>query len=199
MSFAPITTTRLVLRRLGVADAATVARYRADPAIARYQSWQPADADPDRLASWFAQHAASEPGDRDSAGLLVAITLRAGGALIGDCTLRIHGDQPHTAEIGYSLAPAYHHQGYATEAIGAMCRWALALPAIGRVVAVTDVRNRPSIGVLERVGMARIACVETKLHGEPTHALWYQLTEAGLAERDRARAAAAGPVSGGRP
>jgi RimJ/RimL family protein N-acetyltransferase len=176
--FAPITTARLVLRRLTVADAATVASYRADPDVARYQSWQAADADPERLAAWFAQHAGCEPGDRDGAGLLVGITLRAGGALIGDCTLRIHGDEPETAEIGYSLAPDHQRRGYAAEAIDAVCRWALAQPPIGRVVAITDVRNRRSIALLERIGMVRIACIETKLRGEPTHALWYQLTAA---------------------
>lgn len=178
--FVPLTTARLVLRRLTVADAPTVAAYRADPDVARYQSWHAADADPQRLAAWFAQHADAEAGDRDSAGLLVGITLRDGGALIGDCTLRIHGDDVQTAEIGYSLSPHHQRRGYATEAIAAMCRWALALPAVNRVVAVSDVRNQRSIKLLERVGMARIACIETSLRGEPTRALWYQLTRAAL-------------------
>lgn len=175
MSFAPITTERLVLRRLTVGDAAAVARYRADPAIARYQSWQAADADPQRLAAWFAQHDAGEPDVAEGAGLLVAITLRVGGALVGDCTLRLRGDVAATAELGYSLAPEHHRRGYATEATAALCRWALTLPAIGRVVALTDVRNRASIAVLERLGMKRIATIETKLRGEATRALWYQL------------------------
>ena len=175
MSFAPLTTARLVLRRLTVADAAAVARYRAIPAIARYQSWQADDADPERLAAWFAQHGAGEPDDAQGAGLLVAITLRAGGALIGDCTLRIRHDVPGTAELGYSLAPEHHGHGYATEATGALCRWALTLPTIARVVALTDIRNRRSIAVLERLGMIRIAVIETKLRGEATRALWYQL------------------------
>jgi RimJ/RimL family protein N-acetyltransferase len=183
--FEPFTTARLVLRRLTVADAATVAGYRSDPAVARYQSWHAADADAERLAGWFAQHAHCEPDDRDGAGLLVALTLRTGGALVGDCTLRVHGDELQTAEIGYSLAPAHQRRGYGAEAIAAMCRWALAHPTIGRVVAISDVRNHRSIGLLERIGMIRIACVETKLRGEPTHALWYQLTRAAVDERDR--------------
>lgn len=183
MSFAPITTARLVLRRLTVADAVAVADYRADPDVARYQSWHAADADAARLATWFAQHERSEAGDRDAAGLLVAITLRQGGALIGDCTLRVHGDEPQTAEIGYSLAPAHQRHGYGAEAIAAMCRWALAQPPITRVVAISDVRNHRSIALLERIGMVRIACIETKLRGEPTHALWYQLTRADLDAR----------------
>ena len=99
-------------------------------------------------------------------------------SLVGDCTLRARGEQPGTTELGYSLAPAWHRHGYATEAAGALCAWALALPTIARVVAITDARNRASIAVLERLGMARIAEVETKVRGELTRALWYQLTGA---------------------
>jgi RimJ/RimL family protein N-acetyltransferase len=38
-SFLPIATERLVLRRFTPADAAGLAAYRSEPAVARYQSW----------------------------------------------------------------------------------------------------------------------------------------------------------------
>ena len=177
MTFAPLTTARLVLRRLTADDATAVAAYRADPAIARYQAWHASDADAAKLAPWFAQHEAIGPRDPDSAGLLLAITLREGGALIGDCTLRVRSDEPDTAELGYSLAAAHHGHGYATEAVGALGAWALTDLGVRRVVAVTDIRNRPSIALLERVGMRRTACVETKLRGELTHTFWYELDQ----------------------
>ena len=175
MTFAPLTTARLVLRRLTAADATAVAAYRADPAIARYQAWHPSDAEAARLAPWFEQHEATAAGDAEGVGLLLAIRLRDGGGLIGDCTLRVRSDEPDTAELGYSLAPAHHGRGYATEAVAALCAWALTDLGVRRIVAVTDIRNRPSIALLERVGMRRTACVESKLRGELTHTCWYEL------------------------
>ena len=190
--FEPLITARLRLRRLTADDAPAVAAYRSLPAIARYQSWQPADAEVGPLTTWFARHADSDADTPDRAGLLVAITLLATGELVGDCTLRVHGQEPYTAEMGYSLAPAHHHHGYATEAVSALCAWALAAPTLGRVVAVVDVRNRPSIAVLERVGMRRIAVVETKLRGQPTRALWYQLSRPDAPDAPAAPAAIRG-------
>ena len=188
--FGPLTTPRLVLRRLTPADATTVAVYRADPAVARYQGWHPSDADPARLAAWFADQATSDAGAPDGSGLLVAITLRSTGAVVGDCTLRMRspgeelepvadGPSP-SAELGYSLAPAHQRHGYATEANRALCAWGFAHLGLARIVAMTDLRNRPSIAVLERLGMARFACVPTKLRGAATLAAWYELRPAAL-------------------
>ena len=183
--FVPLFTPRLRLRRLTPADAATVGRYRADPAVARYQGWHPTDADPARLAAWFADQAMADAAVADGSGLLVAITLVTDDALIGDCTLRVRAPGEEldpvadalgpSAELGYSLAPAHQGHGYATEATAALCAWAFASLGVARIVAMTDVRNQPSIAVLERLGMIRVACVPTKLRGAATLAAWYEL------------------------
>ena len=41
-------------------------------------------------------------------------------------------------EIGYGLLPEYEHQGYATEAVRAACRWAFEQPGVTAVEAETD-------------------------------------------------------------
>jgi RimJ/RimL family protein N-acetyltransferase len=58
-------------------------------------------------------------------------------------------------ELGYEVAPPYRGRGYATEAAGALVRWALAQPEVSRVIAATDADNPASIRVLERVGFRR--------------------------------------------
>ena len=55
-------------------------------------------------------------------------------------------------EIGYGLLPEYEHQGYATEAVRAACRWAFEQPGVTAVEAETDPGNTASQAVLHRVG-----------------------------------------------
>ncbi len=56
-------------------------------------------------------------------------------------------------EIGYGLLPEYEHQGYATEAVRAACRWAFEQPGVTAVEAETDPGNTASQAVLHRVGV----------------------------------------------
>ena len=44
-------------------------------------------------------------------------------------------------EIGYGLLPEYEHQGYATEAVRAACRWAFEQPGVTAVEAETAPRS----------------------------------------------------------
>ncbi len=59
----------------------------------------------------------------------------------------------HHAELGYVLARRHWGQGYMPEAARAVIDWALAQPGLVRVWAVTDVENRASARVLEKIGM----------------------------------------------
>src|SRR5205085_9750567 len=106
----------------------------------------------------------------------LAIVARDGGRLIGDLGLRVDGEEPTTAELGYTLAPAFHGHGYATEAAAALCRWALATLDVARVVATTDAQNLASIRVLARLGMQRIEERATKFRGRPCVELTYELS-----------------------
>ena len=55
-------------------------------------------------------------------------------------------------EIGCGLLPEYEHQGYATEAVRAACRWAFEQPGVTAVEAETAPGNAASQAVLHRVG-----------------------------------------------
>lgn len=78
------------------------------------------------------------------------IYLRENGAMIGDADFKglpAHG----YPEIGYGLEPAYWGQGYATEAVGALCRWALEQPGVKGVEAETTPDNAASQRVLAKL------------------------------------------------
>ena len=55
-------------------------------------------------------------------------------------------------EIGYGILDAFQGQGYATEAVGAACRWAFEHPEVTSLEAETDAGNAASQRILEKCG-----------------------------------------------
>lgn len=95
-----------------------------------------------------------------------AIEDRATGVFaghLGFAEFRRAVDPPVTLpEAGWSLAPAFHGRGYATEALTAALVWADAgLPGHG-TQCIIDPDNAPSIRVAERCGYRRIARAQYK-------------------------------------
>jgi RimJ/RimL family protein N-acetyltransferase len=85
----------------------------------------------------------------------LAITLRAGGELIGGCSFHI--SDPHNREgwLGYILAREHWGHGYATEAARALLRLGFEQFSMHRIWATCDPRNTASAHVLEKIGMRR--------------------------------------------
>ena len=73
------------------------------------------------------------------------------GDWVGDLCFKGLPENGHP-EIGYGLLPEYEHQGYATEAVRAACRWAFGQPGVTAIEAETDPDNAASQAVLRRVG-----------------------------------------------
>jgi aminoglycoside 6'-N-acetyltransferase len=140
------------LRRFRPGDLAAFQAYRTDPDIARLQSW---DRMTDDAAAAFLRA-------NERCGLLragewtqVAVALTEDGALIGDVGLFLSLDAG-TAELGITLAPDHHHRGHAIRAM----RLAAGLVWNGsrarRIRAYADPRNRASLQLLRRLGMAHV-------------------------------------------
>jgi [ribosomal protein S5]-alanine N-acetyltransferase len=64
------------------------------------------------------------------------------------------------AEIAYGVEEASQSQGYATEAVEASVAWALDQPGVSAVQAATFAWHRPSLRVIEKVGMSRVGTRE---------------------------------------
>jgi RimJ/RimL family protein N-acetyltransferase len=146
-----IATERLVLRRFRPSDAATLAAYRSDPEVARYQSWSA----PYPLAAARETVAALAAGDPAEAGWFqYAIERTADRAHIGDVGVDLHENRMQ-AEIGFTLAPAYQGRGYAAEAVRALLDHLFTVRGLHKVSAEADARNLASARLLERVGFTR--------------------------------------------
>lgn len=61
-------------------------------------------------------------------------------------------DVPNTngeIEIGYGLGKAYEHNGYMTEAVKAMCEWAMKQKNVLHIIAETDINGTSSQSILK--------------------------------------------------
>jgi RimJ/RimL family protein N-acetyltransferase len=144
-----IVTERLVLRLLQPEDVPAFAAYRREPEVARYQSWDTSYSTEDGE-----QLVASQQGvDFGDPGpwVQVAAVDRATGTLCGDCAVRVVADQPRTAEVGVTFAPATQGRGLATEALGAVIARLFEQHDIHRIYAEADDRNVPVHRLLERL------------------------------------------------
>ncbi len=76
----------------------------------------------------------------------------------------------YTTEFGlyYALSPAYHRQGYATEAARAMTDYAFDTLKLKRIIATTTYDNDASMGVMRKLGMR----IERNPYSDPP---WFQV------------------------
>ena len=145
-----IVTERLVLRLLQPEDVPAFAAYRSDPDVALYQSWDTSysAADGERLVAGQQGVDFGDPGP----WVQVAAVDHTTGELCGDCAVRVATDQPRTAEVGVTFAPAKQGTGRATEALGAVVTRLFEQHDIHRVYAQADDRNVAVQRLLERLG-----------------------------------------------
>jgi RimJ/RimL family protein N-acetyltransferase len=171
-----LTTERLRLRRVRMADLDEVAAIRGDPAVCRYLG---SGVPPTReriergLANvcrlWaergFGSFLAERGAERDPASAdgpeVVGVCLLMPIARTGTDPANLDQRGPEI-EIGYWLPERAWGRGYATEMARAVLAWATGDggPGLDRVIAVTHPDNTASKRVLEKIGMR--ACGETE-------------------------------------
>jgi RimJ/RimL family protein N-acetyltransferase len=151
-AFQRLTTSRLIIRRFQASDLESFVAYRADPEVARFQSWE--NFTQAAGAAFIAEMSRQHP-DTPGEWFQFAIELKSNGMMIGDCALHAYANNADTAEIGFTLAPAYQGHGYVCEAVASLLDYAFGTLKKSRIEALTDVRNVRSIAVLERLGFVR--------------------------------------------
>jgi RimJ/RimL family protein N-acetyltransferase len=145
-------TSRLRARPFAPADVQAFVAYRADPEVARYQSWSDYTLDLGTSLIEGMQHARpGVPGE----WYQFALEDRSSGTLVGDLALKVDEYEPREAEVGFTLAPEQQGKGYGTEALGALLGYAFETFGLHRIIAVTDALNAPAAALLERVGLRR--------------------------------------------
>ena len=143
-------TARLDVRRFAPADVAAFSAYRADPDVARYQSWSDFTVDQGvALVENMCRLELGTPGE----WFQLALEDRSRQVLVGDLACKVGADEQREMEIGFTLAREEQGRGYATEAVHGLLDYAFTRLHLHRVVAVTDARNTTAAALLRRVGM----------------------------------------------
>ena len=150
----PLTTPRLILRRLERDDAVALCRYRSLPEVARYQSWEAFG--PDDAARLIDGQHGLEPGIPGT-WFQLALVERATQILVGDCGLHCRLDDPRQMELGITLGPVHQGRGYATEALACVLDFVFGVWQKHRVSAVTDAENAAAAALFRRLGFRQEA------------------------------------------
>ena len=144
----PIVTARLTLRLMTLQDVPTFVAYRNDPDIARHQLWTLPYTDADAIASLTDQQTWTEI----ALGRWTTLAVELDGEMIGDVCTNVDATGG-VAEIGFTLATAFHGRGYAAEGASALVVALFDRVGVGRVYGELDPVNVASQRVLEACGL----------------------------------------------
>jgi [ribosomal protein S5]-alanine N-acetyltransferase len=145
-------TPRLILRDLTPDDLDPLHLLRSDPVVTRYCDYIACDA-LEQTRRWLCEtmaHNAKEP--RDSYNL--AVVRRADRCVMGWIGIGRAND-PTVGELdfGYALRPAFWGQGYMTEALSAVLRFATEQLGTERIYGKCDAKNVGSARVMQKAGL----------------------------------------------
>jgi RimJ/RimL family protein N-acetyltransferase len=143
---------RLDLREYGPDDAGLVLGLLTDRA--EPEALPPgAPSDPGDVTGWLADGV--HRSRREGTGVHLMMLDRVAGRIVGSIGL-FHADwEVRSVEIGYGVSGAERGKGYASEALGAVARWALTEGGIQRAWLTANTDNVASVRVAEKAGFRR--------------------------------------------
>lgn len=151
-----ITTDRLVIEPLTLADDAFIVELLTDPDWLRYIGDRGvrtvSDARNYLEKGPMASYATHGFG-------LYRVALRDTGVPIGLCGLLRRESLPHV-DIGFAFLPAFRAQGFAFEAASATMAYGREALGLARIVAIVSPDNAGSIRLLQKLGMEREGMVQ---------------------------------------
>jgi len=145
-----IETPRLILREFVDGDWPAVLAYQSDRRYLSFYAWTARTGI--EVRDFVAAFVASQTAEPRITYQL-AITLRDGGRLVGNCGVRLGHPGARIGDLGYELSPEYWGRGYATEAARAMAGFAFEGLGLHRVWAECVPENVASRQVMVKLGM----------------------------------------------
>ncbi|MBW7981661.1 GNAT family N-acetyltransferase [Enterobacillus tribolii] len=148
-----LTTSRLTLRKFTHADLPGFIRYRSNPAVARFQTWE--NYTREDAEAFYAQQL---PLAFNTVGswFQIAVVRTEDGVLLGDVAVHFI-DEGRQAELGMTFDEPFQRQGYAREALTAVITLLFEQLNKHRLVATIDARNDRAARLLEKLGFRREA------------------------------------------
>jgi len=168
----PITTPRLVLRRLAGGDWKDLLELMSDEEFFRYQDGVPLDED--GVLHWLESDAHVKLTTPDQP-LYLGIQVQDGGKLIGYLSLSFTDPQRLLVTFSISLNRGFQRKGFALEAVEALLGFCFEGLKLHRVAGWCDSRDTAACRLMEKVGLKREGeFLKNKwVHGEWANSVCY--------------------------
>lgn len=142
MTFEPIQTNRLIIRKFCPNDYRALYAYLSKENVVRYEPYEPYTLEQARREAEYRSHSED----------FFAVTLQH-GEMIGN--LYLSPREFDCMELGYVFDTKWQMNGYATEAARAMLDYGFGTRKAHRIKAECNAQNHRSIKLMERLGMRR--------------------------------------------
>jgi RimJ/RimL family protein N-acetyltransferase len=168
----PITTERLVLRRLQGGDWKDLLEIMSDEEIFRYEETVPLDED--GVLRWLESEGHIRLTTPDQIFTL-AIQLRQEEKVIGHIGLQFRDAQCQQANVTVYVARAFQQRDYALEGLKSVCSFCLHTLNAHRLTTHADSRNTAALELYERAGMKREGHFRKNrmIRGEWVDTVWF--------------------------
>ena len=168
----PITTPRLVLRRLAGGDWRDLLELISDEEFFRYQDGAPLDED--GVLHWLESDAHVKLTTPDQPFHL-GIQVKDGGKLIGYLSLSFTDPQRLQVTFNIGLNRSFQRKGFALEAVEALLGFCFKGLKLHRVAGWCDSRNAAACRLLEKARLRREGefLKNRWVHGAWTNSIWY--------------------------
>ena len=149
MSKLIIHTERLLIRNLKLSDLINFHAYRSDPEVTKFQGF---DVFSMVQAEDFIKAQTDKEFGKAGEWVQYGIENKASSQLIGDCAIKLDGNDTRLAEIGITISPDEQKKGYAKETLLAILNFLFSHPDFHRITETVDAENIASIQLLKSVG-----------------------------------------------
>ena len=152
-AFTHIETDRLMLRKIRLEDAQSLFTILSDVQVIDNTAALELHTSIDQTKELIHQITNGYVADSPQDWILIAITDKTTGTLIGCCGFFGCAPLFGRAELGYFLSPQYWGKGFITEAAHALLDFGFKKMQLNRIEATVYPENGASIRVLEKIGM----------------------------------------------
>jgi RimJ/RimL family protein N-acetyltransferase len=149
-----IETERLILRQFNLDDAVELHKICNEAYILK---WMPDWQSSTDIRSWIEwvqkQYSLAT---KETVRIMLAVTLKTNGSIIGMVGIGNKEEVDNEIEIAYFVSEKYSNNGYISEAVKAMTKWAVDSLKLDYIIAIVELDNFSSQRVVEKCGFMKI-------------------------------------------